>query len=179
LLLPFFIFIVSSGLIFSNWIIENSIIGPNSNPLAYIPKYLTALLGLTSERPAKVIDDIIYNYVDSDVYFWPPNYTGINILKIFNLVDPDQIVKNFDSVIQPKLKIYGTVPLYSLLPNIYHSYQNQPIILLLIIILLITSFKSLIFLFVQLGLFLTGIILFYYSYRKIRKSYYNYKALLQ
>ncbi len=49
LLLPFFIFAVSSGFVLYSWILDNTLTGIQINPLVFIPVYFQSFLGLVDK----------------------------------------------------------------------------------------------------------------------------------
>ena len=170
LLLPLFIFLFVSGLIFYNWILTSISNGSSSNAFVYLPLYIATLLGISQDQPKEIVNDFLYKYLFTliDIH----DSIGLNILKIFGMIDLKQLNLSTDSNISETfLQLHRFIGISKM-----NSYAEP--IKLIFLVLIIVPFSSFIFIITSFLFFLLSLIIFVYSYRNIFKEYFNYERIL-
>ena len=153
LLLPFFIFLIMSGLIFYSWILGNLIATPASNPLVYLTLYFLGSIGFSSESPHDVINDAVYSSMNWPVSLDESDNIGLNVLDVLGIVNTDRLIKDLGIPIE--VITDSLVPLYFVFPMMYTTYLSQPTIFIILFSLLAVHSNELLSVLAELVLFFT------------------------
>jgi hypothetical protein len=159
LFLPFIIFVVSSGLVFYSWMLNNISEDRPSNILAYFPLYISALFSGDPNNTEDIVNQVIYNYFDWSI---PINNEKEHVLL--------RLLKWWGAI---ELNSQSTqVPLYGLLQNLMDPY-NQFNFFILTLILLVDE-NDFVFSIAYLILYLISLVLIIWSYKIVIEEYLKY-----